>query len=176
MILVLGTGRCGTSEVARILHEDLGVHMGHAFHIGDQFNPKGYYEDREAQALHLSFYMMNLDRSNYKMPWELWRERFNQFLQSKVEPWGLKDVGMVDCPKLTEEYLKLNPKIILTTRNKKDTVDSFMRMKGIDKQEATSIVNKRLKKNKQLLKGKEYLEIDCYEENKEEKIRQYLDK
>lgn len=174
MILVLGTGRTGTSEVARILHDELGVSMGHAFHIGDEFNPKGYYEDREAQALHLSFHMMNLDRTNYPTPWRLWRERFKQFIDSKEEPWGLKDPGFVDMKKLPEEYLKLNPKIILTTRDKEDTINSFMRMKSIDRKEATRLVNKRLKRNKELLKDREYLEIDCYEENKEEKIKEYL--
>ncbi len=43
MILVLGTGRSGTSEVARILDE-LGIDMGES-ERKDEHNPDGYFED-----------------------------------------------------------------------------------------------------------------------------------
>ena len=79
MILAIGTGRSGTSEVARILEEQ-GVFMGKAFHLGDKFNPKGYFEDREFQSLHLAFHLMGLDRTENPDPWEIWRERFAKLL------------------------------------------------------------------------------------------------
>jgi len=44
-IIVLGTGRSGTSTAARILHTRLNVCMGHKFHPGDIGNLLGYYEE-----------------------------------------------------------------------------------------------------------------------------------
>ena len=44
MIIVTGVGRCGTSTVARILHER-GICMGHIFQQPDSGNPLGYFED-----------------------------------------------------------------------------------------------------------------------------------
>ena len=46
IVLVFGTGRSGTSTVARLLHEECKVHMGDSWvRQPDNFNPKGYYED-----------------------------------------------------------------------------------------------------------------------------------
>ncbi|HYM16896.1 MAG TPA: sulfotransferase [Dehalococcoidia bacterium] len=45
MILVCGTGRSGTSAVARLLHES-GLAVGHDLIPADEFNPEGYYEER----------------------------------------------------------------------------------------------------------------------------------
>jgi hypothetical protein len=169
MILVLGTGRSGTSEVAQILHDDLGVHMGHAFHLGDQYNPQGYFEDREVQALHLSYHMMHLDHIDNENMRGLWEERFNQFIDTKEEPWGLKDPGMVDVKGLTDYYLKLNPKIILCTRNREDTIQSFMNMKGISEEKATELVDTRRENNDNVLKDREHLVVECYQTREDKK-------
>ncbi len=45
LVIVLGCIRTGTSTVARILHENLGICLGHAFSMSDHLNPEGYYED-----------------------------------------------------------------------------------------------------------------------------------
>lgn len=45
LVMVLGCIRTGTSTVARILHENLGICLGHAFSPFDDLNPEGYYED-----------------------------------------------------------------------------------------------------------------------------------
>jgi hypothetical protein len=44
-VFVFGTGRCGTSTVARLLHERLGVCMGQRFRQPCDDNPEGFYED-----------------------------------------------------------------------------------------------------------------------------------
>lgn len=47
-ILVVGTGRSGTSTTTRILHEHLGVMMVREMYLpGDRWNPRGYYEDKK---------------------------------------------------------------------------------------------------------------------------------
>ena len=45
IVLVMGPPRSGTSVTARILHEKLGVCMGHNLVQGNPGNPKGFYED-----------------------------------------------------------------------------------------------------------------------------------
>jgi hypothetical protein len=49
MIYVVGTGRSGTSTVARVLHESLGICFGHRFDEPNEFNPKGFYEDLDVR-------------------------------------------------------------------------------------------------------------------------------
>lgn len=177
MILVLGTGRSGTSDVARILHEECGVYMGSVFHLGDKFNKKGYYEDMEFQTLHLSFYMMHLDEvSEEKDPnrWKLWRERFEAQLDKRKEPWGLKDPGIADLPSLLNEYLKLNPRIIHCVRDKEETIQSYIKFKSKSREEIEKLYKRRKTNNEAALKGRDYLEIDCYEPDKSGKIKAWL--
>ena len=45
VVLVVGPPRSGTSTTARILHEKLGVCMGHNLVLGNAGNPEGFYED-----------------------------------------------------------------------------------------------------------------------------------
>lgn len=44
-IIAMGTGRTGTSTVARILHEHFKICMGHDFYEPTEGNPLGSYED-----------------------------------------------------------------------------------------------------------------------------------
>ncbi len=51
-LLVLGTGRSGTSTTTRILHEHLGVMMVRDMYLPpDQWNLKGYYEDKKMKIM-----------------------------------------------------------------------------------------------------------------------------
>jgi hypothetical protein len=45
MIIVTGSGRSGTSAVARLLHE-AGLHVGHDLVEADESNAEGYFEER----------------------------------------------------------------------------------------------------------------------------------
>ena len=45
MIIICGSGRSGTSAVARLLHE-AGMSVGHDLIEADEFNPDGYFEER----------------------------------------------------------------------------------------------------------------------------------
>jgi hypothetical protein len=50
MILICGTGRSGTSAVARLLHE-AGISVGHELIPADEHNAEGYYEERQLVAV-----------------------------------------------------------------------------------------------------------------------------
>ncbi len=49
-VIVTGTGRAGTSAVARVLHES-GVHLGNTFDPPSEQNRAGFYEDTEVRAV-----------------------------------------------------------------------------------------------------------------------------
>lgn len=171
MILILGTGRSGTSAVAKIL-EDNGVSMGHQFHLPDKFNPQGYFEDIEFVGLNEAYTMFF--RGSDKI--DLWRKRLKELVATRKEPWGLKDPGIADFPELLEEYIKLNPHIILCSRNKADTIGSLIRFKNLSEKQATDIYETRMKNIKKVLKDREYLEIDCYVDNKVKSAIDFLSK
>jgi len=175
MIFVAGVGRCGTSEVAHALM-DLGVNMGHRHHIGDQFNKRGYFEDRDFQELNMMYVVLGLDKNPKGEQLKLWKERFDILVAKRSEPWGLKDPGIADFPELLDHYMKLNPDVILCVRNKEDNIKSFTnymvkRMQDLSRSKAEHIYEVRTKNIAEALKGKEYLTIDCYDINKENKIK-----
>jgi len=180
MILVCGTGRCGSSETARILHEELGVDMGRVHHIGDEFNPKGYFEDREFQSLHLSFHLMHLDSKegeDYPHRYKLWKEQFDKLIATKKEPWGLKDPGIADMPLLLDEYMSLNPKIIVCTRDREEAIDSFTKFKNITRKEAEKLVDKRQRHLYKTLSDKVFTTVQCNQpyENKVKQLTKWYD-
>lgn len=81
MIFVVGPGRCGTSTVARLLH-DLGVSMGTKFRRPDQANPEGYWEDLEFKDLNEALLQSRMSISE-------WEHKVRNVVRE--ESWGLKD-------------------------------------------------------------------------------------
>lgn len=128
MILVVGPGRCGSSAVARVLHERMGVSMGKVFPVGDEYNPEGYYEDSEFKFHNQAF----LD-GRMRFP-EFW-ERIGHLIRQRREPWGLKDPRL--CY-LLPFYLSLIPdaKIIRCRRPLADIQASMKRCYGWEGEEA----------------------------------------
>ena len=160
MILVLGTGRCGTSVVAKILHNN-GVNMGKMFldeqhgNTPQPLNEDTNYEDSEFLDMHMRHVKM--------------REPFRVF--EREEPFGLKDPNMPSHPELMQKYLDMKPRIILCTRDKNDTIKSFIKTYGYSREKATGIYNERATN---LMKVKPDLVIDCYDTDKEEKIKKFI--
>ena len=50
-IFVIGTGRSGTSTVARLLHDNFDINMGDNFRPANDDNPSGFYEDLDLKRL-----------------------------------------------------------------------------------------------------------------------------
>ena len=84
-ILVLGTGRSGTSAVGGILYK-LGVWMGDGFVGRDQTNPWGTFEDAEL------FYVTRQMKSGIVRP-----EAYKALIERRNQRplWGWKDPGLV---------------------------------------------------------------------------------
>lgn len=124
MILVVGTGRCGSSCIARILQERLDVDMGGPGRIRAG-NPHGDYEDiRFKEEIDNPFERGDISRQE-------WREEALTFAAGKEEPWGIKD------PKnalfLDTVITTLCPDaIIWAWRKPEDVVDSMGRRYASD--------------------------------------------
>lgn len=90
-VLVLGVGRCGTSAVARALHEEGGVHMGDDLETDPtRACPEGSYEDREVRTLHRRYLAGTISR-------ELLEARLDTLVarrELRGRTWGVKDPRM----------------------------------------------------------------------------------
>lgn len=119
MILVVGTGRCGTSTVARLLHEELGISMGERFDPPCPANPDGIYEDLEFREIHVAF-----QRGLLTLP--MLRARFGALVARRREPWGLKDPRLAHHLGLYLQWLE-KPDVIWCHRDLDSVATSINR-------------------------------------------------
>lgn len=120
-VLIVGSGRSGTSTVGRICHEDLGICMGHFLKSADYQSPKGYYEDLISHAL-----VRAMADASSLYSGQLYITLMSQFHKDCLA-WGAKDPWFVY---LTDQRLKeVKPKLgIICTRKIEDTVKSWVRL------------------------------------------------
>lgn len=119
-VIVIGTGRSGTSTIARILHEKLGVCMGHYFKIQKR---GGTHEDYMAHA----FNRMVSDGSLSAKAWlSIMSKCHNEHWACKR--WGAKDPWFLYWPMSKLRWL--NPGLIVRTwRPKQDVVASWLALR-----------------------------------------------
>lgn len=154
MILVVGPGRCGTSSVARILHEN-GVSMGHLMNRADRYNPAGYYEDMELLEVNRAFFRGKINEDTFVF-------MVRNILDNRYEPWGLKDTRLCH---LLPFYLPLlaNPRFIRCRRPKEDIIKSMMRSLSWSEEKARKNVETAEGKLDLYLTGKDVLEVNIGE-------------
>lgn len=118
-VIIVGSGRSGTSTVAGICHNELGICMGHFLKGGDFMNPNGYYEDLVSHGL-----VRAMTDGSYSA--EVYLSLMNQF-HANCLSWGVKDPWFLYCP---EETLRaMTPKLcIVTTRDIPSTVNSWLKL------------------------------------------------
>ncbi len=136
MILVVSPGRCGSSTVARILHERLGVNMGNKFREPDKENPNGFYEDVEFKNLNEALIRGMVTLEEFGV-------RIKALIDSKSGEWGIKD------PRLCEVcgvYLKYIPeaKIIITERPREIVVKSYIKSYGWTQENSERLYDRRV--------------------------------
>lgn len=116
-ILVLGTGRSGTSMVAGMLHA-LGVDMGTSFVPADRNNPFGSYEDAEWFAF--TRQVLKGGEGGYQ---ELIDER------DGVAVWGVKDPALSLVAQHVLPHLE-DVRIVAVRRPREECIRSFSRAYG----------------------------------------------
>lgn len=168
MILVVGTGRSGTSALARCLHE-LGICMGHKFIDPDGANPKGYWEDMYAR--HLFDFVLG-EQIIDGVDWRRTVEKEHLKFDCKANQIGVKHPLL--CQFSDEVLDDINPEYIFwATRNREDTIKSIMDYKarrGLDRipeherfvprEKAAKLVDSRLAKLTERIGPREHTKID----------------
>lgn len=148
-VLVLGMHRSGTSAVAACL-ERLGVVMGDELVQADEWNPKGYFEERRIVAFNNRLLDLQGLRWDSPLPpspamqaqWSgqtapaaaLLRELF-----ADAPAWGFKDPRMcLLAPFWTQVFatMQLRPRMLLVLRHPAEVVDSLTRRDGISMRRA----------------------------------------
>lgn len=119
-VFVTGIGRSGTSTVARILHQNGIVCMGHDFPLPDEFNPQGYWEDLETRRLGRAFLYND---------WEQFVEHtvaYHKKHKCTATRLGFKHPGLVTIPRSV--WQELRPKaLFICTRTPEQVILSLRR-------------------------------------------------
>lgn len=135
-VVVIGTGRSGTSTAARILHTRLGVCMGHKFLKPNKYNSQGYWEDEylrvEARLL-----------AGGEMSTSEWLELFaKSHKDCRVRLKGYKKPILSEAS--PEVWQELNPQLIVRTwREFRTTVESLEKFAGKDTKWCEEYVTRR---------------------------------
>ena len=118
-VIIVGSGRSGTSTIARLCHEELGICMGHYLKDPDYMNPEGYYEDLISHAL-----VRTMVDGSYTA--DRYLSLMNHFHKDCLL-WGAKDPWFLFLPDQT--LLQLKPKLcIVAHRDLESTVKSWTKL------------------------------------------------
>ena len=125
-VIVVGTGRCGSSAVARVLHEQLGVFMGERFDPPSASNPDGSYEDLDFRDLHVAFFRSEMALGEF-------RDQVERLMavrhDARGAEWGFKDPRA--CHVLGLYLQWVSDVIVVEVRRDTDSViDSIHRRYG----------------------------------------------
>ena len=126
-VIVIGSPRSGTSIVARLLQEELGVMMDEGPIRKDKHNPYGYYEDQKLIAINkVVLNRWQMGSNNEQKIDKEWAIRFAQWIvmrAGKYEKWGFKEPRMVGFIQWTLQFFN-KPVFIWTIRKEEQIIKS----------------------------------------------------
>jgi hypothetical protein len=141
MILICGTGRSGTSAVARLLHE-AGISVGHDLIPADEHNAEGYFEERRlvmvneailaAAGLHEWF--ATASRAELLTVAHTFAAEMMELAERATPAW--KDPRFCWTLEAWLEVLPERPRVIVCLRSPGEVVASTMRYYGLEGDEA----------------------------------------
>jgi hypothetical protein len=165
-IVVTGTGRCGTSFIARILHERLDVSMGRAFD-SDFTNPRGFYED-------LSIRSLNQKMIENLTPHREYAYAFRRIVAARSrDPWGFKDPRVLHVFAHMLGHVELD-RLIIPKRDKVAVANSMTRCYGWDFEYAMSVVRAREALTRELVINVRPVVIDMNRRWDDEGMEEFL--
>jgi hypothetical protein len=176
--LVVGPGRSGTSSVARVLHEKLGIHMGSNLRKPNDRNPKGFYEDVQFCVMNQRLLDAWFSQLKVKKPWlrwtgglqiahegcygsKSWQKSYQLLMENRrasKRPWGIKDPCIAHVWPLMKD-VKFT-RIIRCRRSKQAIVASIQRCYGWSRAQAEAFCELREKSLDQLPKPMAEIDID----------------
>lgn len=130
-LIVMGTGRCGTSAVAGILHH-LGVHMGDKLRPPAIANPEGKFEDE-------AFLPMNRLVADTPIPPRTRQTFYQEYVGNRNEKkvWGLKDPWLAWTFHFLLPFLD-DVRVIVARRPREECIVSSMRSYGPSREAAVA--------------------------------------
>jgi len=167
MIIVLGPGRCGTSTVARLLHNNLKVSMGKRFRKPDTSNPQGFFEDLDFRDLNHT--LLNGESQHFSL-----EEQIDRLVISSNEHerlWGVKDPRICH---LWQIYQKYSARYIICTRRPQFIVKSMITNYGWSEEESKQLLLTRLNGIDKLLEGRDALRIDFSNKREDSELTNLL--
>jgi len=145
MILICGSGRSGTSAVARLLHE-AGVSLGNDLIEADEFNAEGYYEERQLVLINEAILnAAGLGRwfsvaSRQELLAAACRYRFEMCALAAEATPAWKDPRFCWTLEPWIEVLPQRPRVIVCLRSPGEVVASTLRYYGLAGDEPTRAV------------------------------------
>jgi len=152
-IIVIGPPRSGTSVIARLLQESLGVMMDEGPIRKDILNPNGFYEDHRLVKINqLALKAWKIGQEN-KMNME-WATQFAQWLAYRMntyERWGFKEPRCVGFLSWVKQFVP-DAIWLVCQRNHKQIIKSQVETLGYTKEVSRlsvpayyEIINKNLR-------------------------------
>ncbi len=138
-VIVTGTGRSGTSAVARVLHES-GLSLGETFDPPSEQNRTGFYEDTEMRAVNFAIVSalgLSDIRRAARWPWrsatvavaEPYAERMQALATSGVRGW--KDPMFCVTLEAWLPHLPQRPQVVVCLRSSEAFLHSVTQIYGL---------------------------------------------
>ena len=140
-VIVIGPPRSGTSVVARLLQENLGVMMDEGPIRKDTHNPHGYYEDHRVVAINkiaISRWLMGKNHEQKVDPvWALQFAKWVAYMTTKYRDrqWGFKEPRCMGFISWVKQFFK-DPIWIVCDRSDEQIIKSQVNKLGIKKEDA----------------------------------------
>lgn len=160
IVLVVGTGRCGTSTVARLLQEECGVFMCQQDRQEPSaHNPQGFYEEK---AFGDVFKQCTKEEQNLGHLQLVLQKLVQQKVQ-RHKDWGLKSNLLAYFLPMLLQTLPEKPIIIRCHRDVYATAYSWARVFGVSLRDCIHEINSRVGLLDMWLEGYNYMRIDFTE-------------
>lgn len=164
MILVVGTGRCGTSIVAKLLHEH-GINMGSSFRSSSEHENGSTYEDVACEQINRRFF-------SHETNYDQYLNELCLYGRKRKEPWGVKHPAISYVLGI---YLQVfDPVIIRCLRDERAVIKSCMRCYDFSYKQAERLYRHRTIILDSVLGRVKHLEIDFTERLSENYILKRL--
>lgn len=145
MFIIAGSGRSGTSAVARLLHE-AGISVGHDLIPADQSNAEGYFEERAVVEMNdallndvgLNKWFATASREQLIDAGRARAERMRELVDNATPAW--KDPRFSWTLEAWMELLPEPPRVIVCLRSPAEVIASTLRYFGQDSVDAWSAV------------------------------------
>jgi len=140
MLIVCGSGRSGTSAVARMLHCS-GISVGHDLIEADEHNAEGYFEERKVvlindailRAVEMHRWFVTASRAEIIAAAQQYRSYMDEAVIEATAAW--KDPRFCWTLEPWLEVLPERPRVVVCLRSPAEVVASTMRYYGLDEDE-----------------------------------------